>query len=89
VFSVMHFHTTLFKNTLPPNCLGTAACLLDVYRVCDVRHVTSIDSCIVLLRCVSHQASKRSLHSHQPTRKTNYQALVWKACLLPVPDLRS
>jgi len=30
---MVHFHTTMFNNALPPDCLGTPAYLLNVYRV--------------------------------------------------------
>lgn len=62
----MHFCTTLLNNTPFSDYLGTPASLLNIYRICDVRRVTSVDPCIVLLSFVLHQESKRSFQSYQP-----------------------
>jgi len=47
---MVNFQMTLFNKTLSSDCMGTLACLLDVYGVCDVRCVTSVDPCDVLLK---------------------------------------
>lgn len=50
-------HCLLIVRVLQPICW--------MYAVCNVTHRSSVYRCIVLLRYMSHQASKRPFDSHQ------------------------
>lgn len=67
MFKMVHFRTTLRNNTLSPDRLGTAACLMDVYILCDFRRVTSVVPVLFCLGCLSnHQVSKHNFVRTKP-----------------------